>query len=35
VLLVIGTSKSARVNAVLVAIKIDALTVFIILALPA
>src|SRR6201995_3518351 len=35
VLLVIGTSKSARVNAVLVAIKIVALTVFIIFALPA
>ncbi len=35
VLLVIGTSKSARVNAVLVAIKIVALTVFIFLAVPA
>src|SRR5262249_42067428 len=35
VLLVIGTSKSAKVNAVLVAIKIAALTVFIILAVPA
>src|SRR5258708_2687091 len=35
VLLVIGTSKSARVNAVLVAIKIVALTVFIFVALPA
>ncbi|MFT3791974.1 MAG: amino acid permease [Rudaea sp.] len=35
VLLVIGTSKSARVNAVLVAIKIIALTVFIFLAIPA
>ena len=34
-LLVIGTSKSARVNAVLVAIKILALTVFIVIALPA
>jgi APA family basic amino acid/polyamine antiporter len=34
-LLVIGTSKSARVNAVLVAIKIIALTVFIIIAVPA
>lgn len=34
-LLVIGTSKSARVNAVLVAIKIVALTVFIFFALPA
>ncbi|MFI4969029.1 MAG: amino acid permease [Lysobacterales bacterium] len=34
-LLVIGTSKSARVNAVLVAIKIIALTVFILLTLPA
>ena len=34
-LLVIGTSKSARVNAVLVAIKIVALTVFIFLAVPA
>jgi APA family basic amino acid/polyamine antiporter len=33
-LLVIGTSKSAKVNAVLVAIKIVALTVFIVLALP-
>ncbi len=33
-LLVIGTSKSAKVNAVLVAIKVTALTVFIILALP-
>jgi APA family basic amino acid/polyamine antiporter len=33
-LLVIGTSKSAKVNAVLVAIKVAALTVFIILALP-
>ncbi len=35
VLLVIGTSKSARVNAVLVAIKIVALTVFIFYAMPA
>src|SRR5580765_6800946 len=35
VLLVIGTSKSARVNAVLVAIKIVALTVFVFLAVPA
>jgi APA family basic amino acid/polyamine antiporter len=35
VLLVIGTSKSARVNAVLVAIKIIALTVFIFIAVPA
>jgi APA family basic amino acid/polyamine antiporter len=35
VLLVIGTSKSARVNSVLVAIKIVALTVFIFLAIPA
>ena len=34
-LLIIGTSKSAKVNAVLVAIKITALTVFIIIALPA
>ncbi|HEY0229801.1 MAG TPA: amino acid permease [Dokdonella sp.] len=34
-LLVIGTSKSAKVNSVLVAIKIVALTVFIIIALPA
>src|SRR5262245_49826415 len=34
-LLVIGTTKSARVNAVLVTIKIVALTVFIILAFPA
>ncbi|MES2404253.1 MAG: amino acid permease [Pseudomonadota bacterium] len=34
-LLVIGTSKSARVNAVLVAIKILALTVFVIIAVPA
>ena len=34
-LLVIGTSKSAKVNAVLVAIKIAALTMFIILAIPA
>ncbi|GAA0714809.1 amino acid permease [Dokdonella soli] len=34
-LLVIGTSKSARVNAVLVAIKIVALTVFICIAVPA
>lgn len=34
-LLVIGTSKSAKVNAVLVAIKIVALTVFIFVALPA
>ena len=34
-LLVIGTSKSARVNAVLVAIKIVALTVFIAIAVPA
>jgi APA family basic amino acid/polyamine antiporter len=33
-LLVIGTTKSARVNAVLVAIKITALTVFIVLAMP-
>src|SRR3954464_15376176 len=35
VLLVIGTSKSARVNSVLVAIKIIALTVFIFVAVPA
>ncbi len=35
VLLVIGTSKSARVNAVLVAIKIVALTMFIFIAVPA
>src|SRR5581483_2114493 len=35
VLLVIGTSKSARVNAVLVAIKIAALTAFVIFAFPA
>jgi APA family basic amino acid/polyamine antiporter len=34
-LLVIGTSKSARVNAVLVAIKIIALTVFIVISVPA
>jgi len=34
-LLVIGTSKSAKVNAVLVAIKIVALTAFIVVALPA
>ena len=34
-LLVIGTSKSARVNSVLVAIKITALTVFILIAVPA
>ena len=34
-LLVIGTSKSARVNAVLVAIKIIALTIFIFVAVPA
>jgi basic amino acid/polyamine antiporter, APA family len=34
-LLVIGTSKSARVNSVLVAIKIIALTVFIFIAVPA
>ena len=34
-LLVIGTSKSAKVNTVLVAIKVAALTVFILLALPA
>ena len=34
-LLVIGTSKSAKVNAVLVAIKIIALTLFIVLTLPA
>ena len=34
-LLVIGTSKSAKVNSVLVAIKIIALTVFIFIALPA
>jgi APA family basic amino acid/polyamine antiporter len=34
-LLVVGTSKSAKVNAVLVAIKIIALTAFIVLALPA
>ncbi|MCW5578570.1 MAG: amino acid permease [Dokdonella sp.] len=34
-LLVIGTSKSAKVNAVLVAIKIVALTVFVALAVPA
>ena len=35
VLLVIGTSKSAKVNAVLVAIKVAALTAFIIVAMPA
>ncbi|MCX7033263.1 MAG: amino acid permease [Arenimonas sp.] len=35
VLLVIGTSKSAKVNAVLVAIKVIALTAFIIIAFPA
>ncbi len=35
ILLAVGTSKSARVNAVLVAIKIVALTMFIIIALPA
>jgi APA family basic amino acid/polyamine antiporter len=35
VLLVIGTSKSARVNSVLVAIKIVALTMFVIVAVPA
>ena len=35
VLLVIGTSKSAKVNAALVAIKVAALTAFIIVALPA
>jgi basic amino acid/polyamine antiporter, APA family len=34
-LLYIGTSKSAKVNAVLVAIKIAALTIFVILAMPA
>jgi len=34
ILLVIGTSKSARVNAVLVAIKIVALTMFIVIAFP-
>ena len=34
-LLVIGTSKSARVNVVLVAIKIIALTVFVVIAVPA
>jgi len=34
-LLVVGTSKSAKVNAVLVAIKVAALTMFIILAFPA
>ena len=34
-LLVIGTSKSAKVNAVLVAIKIIALTVFVIISVPA
>lgn len=34
-LLVIGTSKSAKVNAVLVTIKVAALTVFVILTLPA
>jgi basic amino acid/polyamine antiporter, APA family len=34
-LLVIGTSKSAKVNSVLVSIKIAALTMFVILALPA
>ncbi|MFW2829479.1 amino acid permease [Sphingomonas sp. ID0503] len=33
-LLMIGTSESARVNAVLVAIKITALTVFVVLAIP-
>ncbi|WP_159015216.1 amino acid permease [Cognatiluteimonas profundi] len=35
VLLVVGTSKSAKVNAVLVSIKIAALTAFIVIALPA
>ena len=35
VLLVIGTSKSAKVNAVLVAIKVVALSAFIVIALPA
>lgn len=35
VLLVVGTSKSAKVNSVLVAIKITALTAFIIIAFPA
>ncbi|MEW5834775.1 MAG: amino acid permease [Pseudomonadota bacterium] len=35
VLLVVGTSKSAKVNAVLVAIKIVALTAFIVIAVPA
>jgi APA family basic amino acid/polyamine antiporter len=35
VLLVVGTSKSAKVNAVLVAVKVAALTAFIIIALPA
>ena len=35
ILLVIGTSKSAKVNTVLVAIKVAALTAFIIIALPA
>ena len=35
VLLVIGTSKSARVNAVLVSIKIIALTAFVVIAVPA
>jgi APA family basic amino acid/polyamine antiporter len=34
-LLIIGTSESAKVNAVLVAIKVAALTLFIVLALPA
>lgn len=34
-LLVMGTSKSARVNAVLVAIKIIALTIFVVIAVPA
>ncbi len=34
-LLIIGTNESAKVNAVLVAIKVTALTVFIILTLPA
>ena len=34
-LLVIGTSKSAKVNAVLVLIKVAALTAFVIIALPA
>ena len=35
VLLVIGTSKSAKVNAILVAIKVAALTAFIVIAIPA